>query len=51
MMRAYDPVLKAVVMKMCALGIAYDMRTDAASDESHEQANAQLAHELLQCVQ
>jgi hypothetical protein len=51
MMRAYDPVVKAVVLKMCALGIAYDMNTDAAWDSSHEAAHAQLAQELLACVE
>lgn len=51
MMRAYDPVVKAVVLKMCALGIAYDMNTDAAWDSSNEAAHAQLAQELLACVE
>jgi hypothetical protein len=51
MMRAYDPVVKAVVMKMCALGIAYDMNTDAAWDSYKEGAHAQLAQELLACVE
>jgi hypothetical protein len=45
-----DPVVKAVVMKMCELGIAYDMNTDAAWDPSHRvlpMEYAQLAQELL----
>jgi hypothetical protein len=46
MQRAYDPVVRAVLMYLCDLGIVWNINTDAGV-EVLEQSHVQLAQELL----
>lgn len=46
MQRAYDPVVRAVLMYLCDLGIVWNISTDAG-DEVLEQMHVQLAQDLV----
>jgi hypothetical protein len=52
LMHAYDPVVKADVMYMCDLGVAWGMSSDGALDTALVEQHAQMACELsgLRCA-